>query len=143
MKYVREAGSDPAFLLKALSEASGELQRCFHGLRRRELLRPAEGVMEDGWCLMAIPFHVLEVERGVSNQLETMLSSREPEIRNVDFDDIPFREDYQSADEDELLEEFSYFRRRTSYILWDLSPGDFEHLWQARRYIDAMAGAVR
>jgi hypothetical protein len=168
MQYVRQAGSDPSFLLKALSEGSGELRRCFYSLRRRELLRPSTGDDED-WCLMAIPFHMLQVERGVTDQFERMLSSREPEIRHVDLDDIPFREDYVEADEDELLEEFHYLRRRTSYMLWDLSPSewerggihpyrqrltvlevtrelyqhDLEHLWQARRMLDALAGALR
>ena len=168
MQYVRQAGSDPSFLLKALSEGSGELRRCFHGLRRRDLLRPAADP-DDGWCLMAIPFHMVQAEKGVAGQIERMLTSREPEIRHVDFDDIPFREDYVEADEDDLLEEFHYLRRRTSYMLWDLSPGewergglhpyrgrltvleitrelyqhDLEHLWQARRMLDAVAGALR
>jgi hypothetical protein len=168
MQYVRQAGSDPSFLLKALSEGSGELRRSLYGLRRRELLRPSSGD-DEGWCLLAIPFHMLQVERGVSGQFERMLSAREPEIRHVDLDDIPFREDYAEADDDELLEEFHYMRRRTSYLLWDLdSPDwergaihpyrgrltileltrelyqhDLEHLWQARRMLDAPAGALR
>jgi hypothetical protein len=39
MRYVRQAGSDPAFLLKALGEAGGELQRAFYGIPERELQR--------------------------------------------------------------------------------------------------------
>lgn len=168
MQYVRQAGSDPSFLLKAMSEGSGELRRCLYGLRRRDLLRASSGDDED-WCLMAIPFHMLQVERGVSGQFERILSSREPEIKHVDVDDIPFREDYVEADEEELLEEFHYMRRRTSYMLWGLSPSewerggthpyrgrltmleltrelyqhDLEHLWQARRMLEALAGALR
>ena len=32
MRYVRQAGSDPSFLLKALGEAAGELNRAFFGI---------------------------------------------------------------------------------------------------------------
>jgi hypothetical protein len=92
MRYVRQAGSDPSFLLKALGEAAGELHRGFFGIRERELLREGDG-LDEGWCLLAIPYHLREVEQGILGQLETMLRAREPEIRHVDVDDIPFRED--------------------------------------------------
>lgn len=168
MRYVRQAGSDPSFLLKALGEASGELQRAFYGLHPRELTRQGRG-MDDGWCLQAIPFHMRETERGFAAQFQAMLDRREPEILHVDVDDIPFPEDYEDTDEDEVLEEFHYLRRRTTYLLWDISERDWErggihpyrgrvtvlqlaremyqhdleHLWQARRMIEALAGATR
>jgi hypothetical protein len=168
MKYVREAGSDPSFLLKALSEASGELQRAFEGLTPRQLMLPGEGV-DEGWRLLAIPMHMRDVEKGVLRQYECMLGTREGDIPNVDFDDIPFEEDYAEEDEEELLEEFHYLRRRNSYLLWDLAPGewerggrhpyrgrvtvlqiaretyqhDLEHLWQVRRMIDALPSTRR
>jgi hypothetical protein len=70
---------------------------------------------------------------------------------------------------EELLEEFHYLRRRTTYTLWDIDERDWqrggihpyrgrltvldlareayrhdlEHLWQSRRMIDQLAGAVR
>jgi hypothetical protein len=85
------------------------------------------------------------------------------------MDDIPFAEDYDEADDEELLDEFHYFRRRTTYLLWDLGEEewtrggmhpyrgritvmdiarelyqhDLEHLWQARRIVDAKAGSRR
>lgn len=168
MKYVREAGSDPSFLLKALSEASGELQRSFYGLTPRELMVPGIG-QDEGWHLLGIPMHVRDVERGVLRQYEAILSRRESDIPHVDFDDIPFEEDYCEEDEEELLEEFHYLRRRTSYMLWDLMPSewerggthpyrgrmtllqiaretyqhDLEHLWQARRMVDALKSTAR
>lgn len=167
MRYVRQAGSDPSFLLKALGEAAGELERAFYGVPERELQREAEHP-DDGWCLLAIPFHVREVERGVQGQLETILTSRRDDIRHVDFDDIPFREDYIEDDVEELIEEFHYLRRRTTYSLWDLDEGDWhrsgehpyrgrltvleiaremyqhdlEHLWQARRMLDRLAAGT-
>lgn len=167
MRYVRQAGSDPSFLLKALGEASGELQRAFYGVPHRELLAEA-GHPDEGWNLLAIPYHCLQVEKGVQRQLETILSSREADIRHVDFDDIPFREDYYEEDVEELTEEFHYLRRRTTYLLWDIDERDWqrggnhpyrgritvldiaremyqhdlEHLWQARRIMDQLAAGA-
>jgi len=169
MRYVRQAGSDPSFLLKALGEAAGELHRAFSGVPHRQLLREGQGA-DEGWCLLAIAYHVQQVEEGVLSQLEAMLTSRDPEIRHVDIDDIPFREDYAEEDAEELLDEFHYFRRRTTYMLWDIDERDWqrtgihpyrgpvtvlqltrelyqhdlEHTWQVRRMIESlMAGSSR
>jgi len=163
MRYVRQAGNDPAFLLKALSEASGELRRAFYGLPSRILLQPGEG-FDEPWCLLGIAYHVRDVERGVLRQIEPMLAQRDPEIPSVDFDDIPFREDYEHADDEELLDEFHYLRQRLAYALWDTDERqwerggihpyrgrvtilqlarevyqhDLEHLWQSQRMIERM-----
>lgn len=168
VRFVRKAGSDPAFLIKAMNEASGELRELFYGQRLGTLLEPADPP-DDGWSLMGIAFHMRTVEEGVSEQLEKIVRYREPDIPNVDMDDIPFPEDYDEADEEELLEEFHYFRRRTTYLLWDLGEEewvrggmhpyrgritvmeiarelyrhDLEHLWQARRIVDAKTQARR
>lgn len=165
MQYVRKAGDDPAFLLKALGEASGELQRAFAGLGRRQLLQPAPAP-DEGWCLMGIAYHVGQVERGITRQIEAILYEAEtPEIPNVDLDDIPFAEDYAGSDADALLDELHYLRRRNTYTLWDMAgraweragqhpyrgpltvlqivretyQHDLEHLWQARRIVDQIA----
>lgn len=167
MRYVRQAGSDPSFLLKALGEAAGELERSFYGVPERELQRAFEHP-DEGWCLLAIPFHVREVERGIQGQLDTILTSRRDELKHVDLDDIPFREDYIEEDVEELIEEFHYLRRRTTYSLWDIDERDWqragehpyrgrltvleiareayqhdlEHLWQARRMLDRLAAGT-
>ncbi|MGI8926629.1 MAG: DinB family protein [Tepidiformaceae bacterium] len=167
MRYVREAGSDPSFLLKALGEASGELRREYLGLRRRDLLRAA-GSPDEDWCLLAIAYHLRETERGVLGQLQAIVRRREPPILHVDIDDIPFREDYEDLDEDDVLEEFHALRQRFAYSLWDLDAGDWErggvhpyrgrltvidlareayrhdleHLWQVRRMVLALAGSL-
>jgi hypothetical protein len=166
MRFVRQAGSDPSFLLKALGEASGELHRAFYGVPHRQLQIEGLGA-DEGWSLLGIAFHALQVEKGVQRQLETILESRSSEIRHVDLDDIPFREDYIEDDYEELLEEFHYLRRRTTYQLWDIDERDWqrsgthpyrgertvleitrelyqhdlEHLWQARRMLDQLAAS--
>lgn len=166
---MRQAGTDPSFLLKALGEASGELRQALHGLPRRALLAPGAG-QDDGWCLLALAVHVRDVELGVHGQFETILRRRgEPAIPHVDIDNIPFPEDLEGEDEDEVLEEFHYYRRQTAYTLWDCAESDWEragispyrgrmtileltrdlyqhdlgHLWQARRMVDALAAARR
>ena len=163
MQYVRQAGSDPSFLIKALNEACGELRHSIYGIPRSRLLQPAPAPDED-WCLMGVAFHMRQVEEGFLEQLEAILSSRNAEIPHVDLDDIPFREDYANLDEDEVLAEFQYYRRHSNYVLWDLSANqwdrtgrhpyrgeltitdlaremyrhDLEHLWQVRRMIERM-----
>ena len=162
------AGSNPAFLLKALGEGSGELQRAFYGLNREDLLEPGQGA-DDGWTLLAIPYHLREVEHGVMQQIEAILSQRDPPIANVDFDDLPWDALYHDEDAEELLDQFHYLRRHTSYALWDLSERqwerrgehpyrgmisildiaremyqhDLEHLWQAQRMVEVLLGAPK
>ncbi len=169
MRYVRQAGTDPSFLLKALSEASGELRQCFHGARRRVLLMPGDD-FDDCWSLLGIAVHMRDVERGVLGQFEEILTSpRESPMPQVSMDDVPFRPDYEDEDDDQVLDEFHYLRRHTSYTLWDIDSGDWdragvhpyrgrmtvleltrelyqhdlEHLWQARRMLDALLSSTR
>ena len=169
VRYVRQAGSDPAFLLKALSEASGELRQTFYGIRRRQLMMPGEPPDED-WCLLALAVHMRDVELGVYRQFETIIrGGREPEIRHVDIDDIPLPDDYRDEDPDEVVDEFHYYRKQTAYLLWDLPERawqlagthpyrgpvtilqltrelyqhDLEHLWQARRMVAGLAERSR
>jgi hypothetical protein len=166
VRYVRQAANDPAFLLKAIGESSGELRRLLSGIPRRAMLLAGEGD-DDVWTLLGIAAHTRDVELGVNEQLETVLGSHrggEPRLHHVGLDDIPFREDYVDEDEDEVLEELHYYRRQTSYLLWscderdweragvhpyrgrvtlleltrDLYQHDLEHLWQARRMVEAL-----
>ena len=168
MREVRPAGQDPAFLLKALSEAAGELQRSFHGLRRAELLRRGDG-FDDCWCLLSIAVHLRDVEEEAAEQFELMLDQREPDLRHVDLDRVPIESEYLDADEDEALSDFRQLRRESAYLLWDLTPKawqrgglhpyrgritvlefardlyqhDLEHLWQVRRMFDRLATTHR
>ncbi len=168
MRELRPAGQDPSFLLKALSEAAGELQRAFAGLRRADLLRPGDG-FDDCWCLLSIAVHMRDVEEDAQEQIEFMLDRREPDLQHVDIDRVPLEVEYRTADEDDALADFRQLRRETSYMLWDLTPKawqrgglhpyrgritvldfardlyqhDLEHLWQVRRMLDRLAGLRR
>lgn len=167
MRYVRQAGNDPAFLLKALREVAGELQNNLYGFSRRDLLRPGEGYLDEGWSLQAIAFHLLQVERGVARQVELIIHAREPDLRHVDFDDIPFPEDVAAEVCEEIVDEFHYLRRHNTYQLWDLDERewqrggmhpyrgritlvdiardlyqhDLEHLWQMKRMLETFTRA--
>lgn len=164
MQYVRQAGRDPSFLLKALSEAGGELRSLLAGQSLGGLLETGAPPDED-WCLMGIAYHLNDVETRVMGQIYPIVSQHEPEIPHVDFDDIPFRVDVEGADDEELMDSFFHFRQRTAYFLWgldmqdweqqgihpyrgplsvmdiarDLYQHDLEHLWQAQRMVEGAA----
>lgn len=168
MRVLRQAGSDPAFLLKAMRETSGELRQAVEGMPRRLLVRPGVGNDED-WCLLAIAAHMRDTEAGFQRQIETIVTRPETEMCHVDFDGVPLAEDYADEDEEELLEEFHYMRRRSAYVLWEISERewqagalhpfrgrmtlmdlireiyrhDLEHLWQARRIADYLQATRR
>lgn len=106
MQYVRQAGSDPSFLIEALNKASGELRRRFFGIPRDLLLEPGQG-MDDTWSLLGVAVHMRDVEAGFLKQLEAIVTTRNAEIPNVDLDDIPIPADYASEDDDEVLDQVS------------------------------------
>ncbi len=165
MRYIPRAGADPSFMIKAMREASGEFRELMWGMRLGTLLQTGRTPDED-WSLMGICFHLNQVEGAIGDQIERIITMREPTIPHADLDDIPFPPDYDDCDEEELLEEFHYKRRRNSYLLWDLSiedwdragihpyrgrrtlretirelyQHDLEHLWQARRMVEALGG---
>jgi hypothetical protein len=161
MRYIPRAGTDPSFMLKAMREASGEFRELLWGMRLGTLLQFGQPP-DDDWTLMGIAYHLKSVERLIAEQVQLILTYPEPRIPHADLDDIPFFEDYDACDEEELLDEFHYYRRRTSYMLWDLGledweragehpyrgrrtlrdtirelyQHDLEHLWQARRMVE-------
>ena len=83
----------------------------------------------------------------------------------MDLDDTRFRGDSREEDVEDTLEDCHYLRRRSTYRLWDIDDRDWErtgehpyrgsvsvlqiaremyqhdleHLWQARRMMDALA----
>lgn len=164
MRYIPRAGTDPSFMIKAMSEASGELRELMWGLRRATLLQEAPAP-DDGWTLMGIAYHLNHVEKAVAEQVQMILSLRDPEVPHAPLEDIPFPGDYDGCDEDELLGDFYFQRRRNAYLLWDISldeweragihpyrgrctlreiirelyQHDLEHLWQARRIVEGLA----
>jgi hypothetical protein len=159
-----QTGADPSFLLKALGEANGGLRRSLYEMPRRLLHTEASG-KDEGWCLMGIGVHLRDTEIAIGEQIETIIHSRrpEPELRHVDIDDIPLIADCEDEDLEDVLEDYRYYRRQTTYVLWDISSAewdragvqtyrgrrtitdivrelyqhDLEHLWQAQRMIEA------
>jgi hypothetical protein len=168
VKEVRLAKNDPAFLLKAISEAAGELRRALAGMPRRALLVPGAGY-DDGWTLLGIAVHLRDTEEGLHGQLEAMVYSREPELAAVDVDDVPSLESYRDEEVDEVLEEFASTRHSTAYLLWDMYSSDWErgglhpyrgrvtvlelvrdmyqhdleHLWQVNRMVERLHAPSR
>ena len=169
VRYISEAGADPSFLLKALGEANGELRRSLYSMPRRSLLLEGDG-RDEGWCLMGIAVHLRDTEIGVAEQIETIINAprsrkNEPDLRHVDIDDIPLIADCVDEDCEDALEDYRFYRRHTTYQLWDISSAewaragiqqfrgrrtiteitrelyqhDLEHLWQAQRMIEALS----
>ncbi len=168
VEYVRQAGNDPRFLRKALREVSGEFANGLYGYTRKDMLQEGEG-MDDGWCLLGIAQHMLQVEQGVARQFEAIIHARDPEIENVDFDDIPLIADLARISADDAIEEYQYLRRHNAYQLWELDDRhwerggihpylgritlldisrtlykhDLEHMWQMRRMLEDFTRARR
>jgi hypothetical protein len=117
-----------------------------------------------------IAAHVRDHEEMTLTYLERILASRrEPRLDAIDAERVLDDPDALSDSLDEILSEFSYLRRQTQMLLWDLSPPawerrglhvyrgpltvlqlarelnqhDLEHLWQVRRLRDASLGARR
>lgn len=160
---LRPAGSDPRFLVKALSEAAGELRELLWSVPRSAL--SLRGVPPDeDWTLATLTYHLCVVENQLRQQLTALISEREAVLSHVDFDDIPERGAVEGLDVAELVEQFGWARQHTTYLLWDLSERDWqrggvhpyrgrvtvaelarelyqhdlEHLWQARRMVEAL-----
>ena len=60
----------------------------------------------------------------------------------VDWDDIPLREDVLKADEDDVLDEYHYLRRHNTYQLWELDERQESLLAFTKRILDANACRV-
>ena len=149
------------WILKALSEAGGELIDQFYGASERELSwRPPD----DEWSLKEIAAHLRDNEELVLEQMRLMASDEEPELPARDVDALPLERDYRSADIEDFLSAFGGLRRQTQRLLWGLAPEDWGrcgrhpyrgkvaiaqvarelaehdlgHLWQARRLREAL-----
>jgi hypothetical protein len=160
LREIPRGGDNHAFLLKALHEASGELEGEFYNLSRGQLgfHDPYE------WSLIQIAGHLRDREECCLEQLQSILSSRSPELRAVDFETIVEENDYQPEQIHELLYGYAEFRERVLYRLYGLSPDqwhrsgrhpyrgrisveqivkemnehDLAHLWQVMRLKQAL-----
>jgi hypothetical protein len=160
MRYaaMREIPREPdnqRFLLKAIGEAGRELMEELYGIGIREAERP----WPNGWSYLLIAAHVRDNEEIILSYLERILARRNTRLEALDAERVLDDPSLVTEDLDQLVNEFLYLRRRTQYLLYDLSPGawercgiheyrgpisvlqlarelnqhDLEHLWQVRR----------
>lgn len=158
------ADDSHAWLLKALRETAGALASYCWRLDEDLLRRRAD---PDDWCLLEVAGHLRDCERRYLERLEAMIAREQPRIPAFDAESIQPAVPYVMLDPDEALNGFEALRRRTLQLLrsladadWErtglhpylglvtvaqvvreMSEHDLEHLWQARRIVEALTGA--
>ena len=157
-------GSESRWLLKALREAAHELESQLWGLEEDELRwRPSD----DGLSLKEIAAHLRDSEQFLVQALELLATRDDPRLPRFDADALVEDRDYRDADIYDALQEFDMLRQRTVSLLWMLEPEDWEragrdpyrgtvtiaqlareqnehdleHLWQARKIRESLAGS--
>jgi DinB family protein len=155
LREIPRDGDNHAFLLKALHEASGELESEFYNLR------PAQLGWHDAdcWSLVQIAGHLRDREDMHLTYLRAIVSSRSPELDAVDFEVLVEENDYRPNQVHDLLYGYAELRERALYMLYNLSGNqwrreglhpyrgklsieqivkemnehDLAHLWQVQR----------
>ena len=148
--------SSQRWMLKALHEASDELQSQLLGLSEEQLCRRQA---PDEWSLKEIAAHLRDAEAFFLERLELIAGVNEPHLPDIDVDMYVLERDYRSLDLYEVLHEFSRLRYDSTGLLWSLEPSEWEreglhpyrgrlsimqvardmnehdlgHLWQVRR----------
>lgn len=117
LREIPRDGDNHAFLLKALREASGELEGEFYNLRPAQLRR-REG---DEWSLVQIAGHLRDREQVNLSYLRSIISSRNPRLEVVDFEILVEDNNFQPHELRELLYSFSDLRESALYLLYSLS----------------------
>jgi hypothetical protein len=117
LREIPRDGNNHAFLLKALREASGELESEFYNLRPREL------AWRDGdeWSLVQIAGHLRDHEEMTLSYLRAITSRRRPMLEVVDLAGLVEENSYQPRELQELLYGYAELRERALYLLYDLS----------------------
>jgi hypothetical protein len=125
--------SEPAFLLKALSETGGELQRAIADAEFLDPLAVPEG--EDA-CLLQVAVHLRDCEREFLSRLEAMLTLRRPSVPVIDTGELPEIQACRRESLDRAVHQFGRLRKSTTYLLWELSDREWrkdgEHPYQGR-----------
>jgi hypothetical protein len=121
LREIPPDANNHAFLLKALREASGEIEGEFYNLRPRELSW-RDG---DEWSLVQIAGHLRDREEMTLHYLRSITSRRRPLLEAVDFEALVEENDYQPRDLHDLLYGYADLRERVLYLLYNLS----EHQW--------------
>jgi hypothetical protein len=115
--------SSQQWMLKALHEASYELESQLLGLGEEDLRRrPAPGE----WSLKEIAAHLRDAEACFLERLRLIVSQDEPRLPDIDVDAYVLERDYQSLDLHQMLLELSRLRQRSASLLWSLEPSDWE-----------------
>jgi DinB superfamily len=136
LREIPRVGDNHAFLLKALHEASGELEGEFYNLSPRQLTfhEPYE------WSLVQIAGHLRDREEYCLEQLQAILSSRSPRLRAVDLESIVQDSDYGPKQIHEFLYSYGDHRERVLYRLYNLSPAQWqragEHPYRGRLTVE-------
>jgi hypothetical protein len=114
---------DHHWLVKALHEAADAIETQFVGLSEDVLRwRPAEGE----WSLKEIAGHLRDCEELYLERLRLIASCHEPDLPDIDVEPYPGERDYQELDIDDVLWTFASLRRETCYVLWSLTPREWE-----------------
>jgi hypothetical protein len=117
LREIPRDGDNHAFLLKALHEASGELEGEFYNLRPQQLAWHEP----DEWSLVQIAGHLRDREEMHLSYLRAIISSRRPILEVIDLEALVEENDYRPRQLQELLYGYSELRERCLYLLYDLS----------------------
>ncbi len=111
------------WLVKALHEAADAIETQLVGLSEDVLRwRPAEGE----WSLKEIAGHLRDCEELHLERLRLIASCHEPDLPDIDVESYPGERDYRELDIDDVLWTFASLRRETCYVLWSLTPREWE-----------------
>jgi hypothetical protein len=114
---------DHHWLVKALHEAADEIERQFLSMSEDELRhRPAD----DEWSPKEIAGHLRDCEELFLDRLRLIERCHEPELSDIDVESYPTERGYQELDLDDVLLTFAALRRQTCYLLWSLTPDEWE-----------------
>jgi len=142
LREIPREGDNHAFLLKALHEASGELEGEFYNLRPRQLAWHEQ----DSWSLVQIAGHLRDREEMHLSYLHAILSARRPLLEIIDLESLIEENDYRPEQIHELLYGFAELRERALYRLYNLSPSqwqrDGEHPYRGRISIEQIVKEI-
>jgi hypothetical protein len=126
MREIPREGNLHAFLLKALREASGELEGEFYNLRPKQLSWRENGE----WSLIEIAGHLRDREEANLAHLRAIVGSRRPRLDLVDYEALVEDNGYEPRQINELLYGYSDLRQRALYLLYNLSENQWRRAGQ-------------
>lgn len=121
LREISRDGDNHAYLLKALREASGELEGEFYNLAPRQLAWHDR----DEWSLVQIAGHLRDCEQMHLSYLRAITSSRRPVLDVIDLQSLVDENNYQPRQLHDLLYGYSELRERALYLLYNLSDNQW------------------